>query len=126
MSSSSEVVASEVASESGLKACETMEDDGTGAAADAGFRGLSIAIDTGHKSSSYYANGVYYKPKCKNNLDGLDQAVVVVGYGKLKGEDYWLIKNSWSNYWGNDRYALMAVKANNCGLTTDAMYVNSK
>lgn len=87
---------------------------------------LSIAIDAGHKSFSYYANGVYYEPECKNNLDGLDHAVLAVGYGKLKGEDYWLIKNSWSNYWGNDGYALMAMKENNCGLTTDATYVNLK
>uniref|UniRef100_A0A2M4AIZ6 Putative cathepsin l n=1 Tax=Anopheles triannulatus TaxID=58253 RepID=A0A2M4AIZ6_9DIPT len=84
---------------------------------------LSIAIDAGHKSFSFYSNGVYYEPECKNKLDELDHAVLAVGYGKLNGEDYWLIKNSWSNYWGNDGYALMAVKDNNCGLTTDATYV---
>ncbi|XP_065082419.1 uncharacterized protein LOC135704833 [Ochlerotatus camptorhynchus] len=32
-----------------------------------GFRVLSIAIDVGHKSFSYYANGVYYEPECMNN-----------------------------------------------------------
>uniref|UniRef100_A0A2M3ZE63 Putative cathepsin l n=1 Tax=Anopheles braziliensis TaxID=58242 RepID=A0A2M3ZE63_9DIPT len=84
---------------------------------------LSIAIDAGHKSFSFYSNGVYYEPECKNKLDELDHAVLAVGYGKLNGQDYWLIKNSWSNYWGNDGYALMAVKDNNCGLTTDATYV---
>ncbi|XP_058066919.1 digestive cysteine proteinase 1 [Anopheles bellator] len=84
---------------------------------------LSIAIDAGHKSFSFYSNGVYYEPECKSKLDELDHAVLAVGYGKLNGEDYWLIKNSWSNYWGNDGYALMAVKDNNCGLTTDATYV---
>ncbi|XP_053668625.1 digestive cysteine proteinase 1 [Anopheles marshallii] len=84
---------------------------------------LSIAIDAGHKSFSFYSNGVYYEPECKNKLDELDHAVLAVGYGQLNGEDYWLIKNSWSNYWGNDGYALMAVKDNNCGLTTDATYV---
>ncbi|XP_065086309.1 pro-cathepsin H-like [Ochlerotatus camptorhynchus] len=70
----------------------------------------------------YYANGVCYEPEYKNNLDGLNHAVVAVGYGILKGGDYWLIKNSWFNYWGNDGYALMAVKGNNCGLTTAATY----
>lgn len=84
---------------------------------------LSIAIDAGHKSFSYYANGVYYEPECKNKLEQLDHAVLAVGYGKLNGEDYWLIKNSWSNHWGNDGYALMAIKENNCGITTDATYV---
>ncbi|XP_055628092.1 digestive cysteine proteinase 1 [Toxorhynchites rutilus septentrionalis] len=84
---------------------------------------LSIAIDAGHKTFSYYANGIYYDPECKNKLEQLDHAVLAVGYGKLNGEDYWLIKNSWSNYWGNDGYALMAMKDNNCGITTDATYV---
>ncbi|XP_065091271.1 uncharacterized protein LOC135712240 [Ochlerotatus camptorhynchus] len=92
------------------------EDVGTGDQRNGGndyvsFRGLLIAINAGHKTFSHNANGVYYEPECMSNLDGLDHAVVAVVYGKLKREDYWLIKNSWSNYWGNDVYALMVMKA---------------
>lgn len=58
-----------------------------------------------------------------NTTDDLDHAVLAVGYGTLKGEPYWLIKNSWSTYWGNDGYILMSMKDNNCGVTTDATYV---
>jgi C1A family cysteine protease len=55
--------------------------------------------------------------------DDLDHAVLAVGYGTLRGEPYWLIKNSWSTYWGNDGYVLMSQKGNNCGVATSPTYV---
>lgn len=58
-----------------------------------------------------------------NNEDGLDHAVLVVGYGSINGDQYWLVKNSWSNLWGNDGYVLMAARENNCGVLTDPTYV---
>lgn len=83
---------------------------------------ISIGIDAAHKSLVFYANGVYYEPTCGNTVDDLDHAVLLVGYGTLNNQDYWLVKNSWSTYWGNDGYVLMSLKDNNCGVETQPTY----
>ncbi|XP_019368053.1 PREDICTED: digestive cysteine proteinase 2-like [Gavialis gangeticus] len=83
---------------------------------------VAISIDASHRSFSFYSNGVYYEPKCGNKPGQLDHAVLAVGYGVLQGELYWIVKNSWSTYWGNDGYILMSMKDNNCGVATDATY----
>ncbi|KAG5323456.1 CFAD protein, partial [Pseudoatta argentina] len=84
---------------------------------------ISVAIDASHKTFSFYSHGVYYDPACGNTEDKLDHAVLAVGYGTMNGKGYWLIKNSWSNYWGNDGYILMAQKDDNCGVLLAPTYV---
>ncbi|KAL7732364.1 hypothetical protein ACLKA6_004347 [Drosophila palustris] len=84
---------------------------------------ISVAIDASPKTFSFYSHGVYYEPECKNDVDGLDHAVLAVGYGTINNEDYWLVKNSWSTYWGNDGYILMSARKNNCGVMTMPTYV---
>uniref|UniRef100_A0A8D0EWG3 Peptidase C1A papain C-terminal domain-containing protein n=1 Tax=Strix occidentalis caurina TaxID=311401 RepID=A0A8D0EWG3_STROC len=81
---------------------------------------VAVNIDASHKSFAFYANGVYEEPRCSEST--LDHAVLAVGYGVLHGKSYWLIKNSWSTYWGNDGYILMAMKDNNCGVATAASF----
>nr|AZG05361.1 digestive cysteine proteinase 1 [Matsumurasca onukii] len=85
---------------------------------------ISIAIDASPRTFSFYSNGIFYDKNCKNDIDGLDHAVLLVGYGKIGSKDYWLVKNSWSNYWGNDGYILMDPTDNNCGVMTSPTYVN--
>lgn len=89
----------------------------------AGHGPVSVAIDAAHRSLSFYSNGIYYEEKCNNNIDGLDHAVLAVGYGEIAGLKYWLVKNSWSTNWGNDGYVLMSQRENNCGVATAATYV---
>lgn len=83
---------------------------------------ISVAIDASLETFGFYANGVYYDDNCKNDTDSLDHAVLAVGYGTLNGEDYWLVKNSWSTNWGNQGYILMSRKNNNCGVATAPSY----
>ncbi|XP_078094458.1 digestive cysteine proteinase 2 [Mustelus asterias] len=84
---------------------------------------VAVGIDASHKSFRFYSSGIYYEPKCGNKVEKLDHAVLAVGYGILAGEPYWLIKNSWSTYWGNAGYILMSMRDNNCGVSSDATYV---
>eukprot|EP01099_Mayorella_cantabrigiensis_P008815 TRINITY_DN866_c0_g1_i6.p1 TRINITY_DN866_c0_g1~~TRINITY_DN866_c0_g1_i6.p1 ORF type:complete len:159 (+),score=38.89 TRINITY_DN866_c0_g1_i6:153-629(+) len=85
---------------------------------------VAIAIDAAHLSFRFYAEGVYYEPECKNGEDDLDHEVLAVGYGTTSsGEDYWIVKNSWSTHWGDEGYVLMARnRGNNCGVATDATF----
>lgn len=83
---------------------------------------VSVAIDASQPTFSFYSSGVYEEPKCLNGADQLDHAVLAVGYGSLNGQNYWLIRNSWSTHWGNDGYILMSSKDNNCGVMTSPTY----
>jgi len=83
---------------------------------------ISVGIDAAHKSLTFYSHGVYSDKDCRNDPEGLDHAVLAVGYGTLHGEPYWLVKNSWSTYWGNDGYVLFSQKDNMCGVATAATY----
>jgi len=84
---------------------------------------VSVSIDASHPGLSFYTGGVYYDPACGNGLDDLDHSVSAVGYGTENGEDYWIVKNSWSTYWGDGGFIKMSRKNNNCGVATQPTYV---
>jgi C1A family cysteine protease len=49
--------------------------------------------------------------------------VVVIGYGRIKNQDYWIGKNSWGTEWGTDGFFLIARnRDNHCGIASDAVY----
>ncbi|XP_018620289.2 cathepsin K [Scleropages formosus] len=83
---------------------------------------VSVAIDATLYSFQFYKRGVYYDRNC--NKEDLNHAVLVVGYGVTnKGKKYWIIKNSWSEQWGNKGYILMARNRGNfCGIASLASF----
>jgi len=85
---------------------------------------ISISIDASHPGLSFYSSGVYNDPACKNGPDDLDHSVLAVGYGTdAQGGDYWIVKNSWSTYWGDQGYIKMSRNNNMCGVETAPTYV---
>ncbi|XP_064455228.1 procathepsin L-like isoform X1 [Ornithodoros turicata] len=84
---------------------------------------VSVAIYAADGSFMSYRDGIYDNPHCRSDYSSLTHAVVVVGYGTENGTDYWLIKNSWSEYWGQKGFGKMARnRGNQCGIATAAVY----
>ena len=60
-----------------------------------------------------YKSGVYTH-QTGSYLGG--HAVTLVGYGTLDGVDYWKIKNSWNEEWGDNGHFLIKRGVNECGI----------
>jgi C1A family cysteine protease len=62
---------------------------------------VAIAIEADTMYFQSYKSGVLDSSECGTNLD---HGVLIVGYGEENGQKFWLVKNSWSESWGEDGY----------------------
>ncbi|EAS07249.1 papain family cysteine protease (macronuclear) [Tetrahymena thermophila SB210] len=69
-----------------------------------------------------YKSGVYSNPDCSSSPQTVNHAVLAVGYGSENGVDYWYVKNSWSEFWGDEGYFKIQRGVNMCGVATCASY----
>ncbi|XP_053134951.1 cathepsin K [Hemicordylus capensis] len=82
---------------------------------------IAVGIDASLTSFQFYSRGVYYDENC--DAANINHAVLAVGYGTQKGTKHWIIKNSWSEEWGDKGYILMARNMNNaCGIANLASF----
>lgn len=83
---------------------------------------LSLGIN-GDKIKQY-AGGIFNDTLCPTYIN---HAVLGVGYGKEKDQDYWIVKNSWGNKWGEQGYIKMIRNyGNQCGIASQASYPTLK
>lgn len=74
----------------------------------------------GLESLLLYKRGIYADEECNNGE--VNHSILVVGYGTEKGEDYWIIKNSWDVNWGEDGYFRLPRGKNFCGIASECSY----
>lgn len=82
---------------------------------------ISVKVDASSTAFQFYSEGVLNETRCSQEY--LDHDMLVVGYGELKGQPYWLVKNSWAVTWGSHGYILMSRNASNqCGIASRAVF----
>jgi len=96
------------------------EDELTAAIASVGP--IAVAIDASQDSFQFYSTGIYVEDGCSSVQ--LDHGVTAVGYGTQgAGKDFYIVKNSWADTWGDKGYIMMSRNNNNmCGISTAASY----
>uniref|UniRef100_A0A182DW06 Ficin isoform A n=1 Tax=Ficus carica TaxID=3494 RepID=A0A182DW06_FICCA len=83
---------------------------------------VSVAVEAAGRAFQLYKSGVF-TGSCGV---AIDHAVVLIGYGKYNGVDYWLLRNSWGTNWGEQGYMKLqrnvAQSAGKCGVARLCLY----
>lgn len=90
---------------------------------------VSVDASTWNDASFWqYGGGIF--DDASSCGTSLDHAVAAVGYGTdTDGTEYWLIRNSWSTYWGEEGYIKLQITGDNagmCGVQLASFYANAQ
>ena len=82
---------------------------------------ITSVINATAESFQLYASGILDDATCTGIPN---HAVVLTGYGTFEGSEYWIVKNSFGENWGESGYLRIAMKAGDgiCGIQTGAVW----
>lgn len=84
---------------------------------------ISAAMEVTNNTRQFVGKSIFYDRTCHRSSDYMNHAVLIVGYGSYNGFEYWLIKNSWGESFGDDGYARVARnRGNHCNIATDVSF----
>lgn len=66
-----------------------------------------------------YTGGVIDSPHTSRTTD---HAISIVGWGKKGNQSYWIVRNSWGEYWGEMGFFRVVLGQNQLGLETDCSW----
>ena len=80
---------------------------------------VAVAIEADKTVFHGYTGGIITGSACGTSLD---HGVLAVGYGSDAGQEYYLVKNSWTTAWGEQGYVRIGVEdgAGVCGIQMSA------
>jgi cathepsin L len=84
---------------------------------------ISVGVNA-NQDWQLYSKGIYNPSEeaCDSSASSMDHGVILVGYGSKGGLDYWIVRNSWGEDWGESGYMRLARGHNACGVGNAAIY----
>lgn len=80
---------------------------------------VSAVIDASSMEFSIYSGGIFDDRFCMKAPHF--HCVLCVGFGVEDGTRYWIIRNSWGQFWGEEGYMRMARDGYDCGIANSAL-----
>lgn len=83
------------------------------------FGPISVSFDATSELQNY-KGGILRDTSCQSQ--DLNHAGLLVGYGNEDGKEFYIVKNSWGDSWGERGYFRLEKISNQCGIASEASY----